>query len=209
MKKLPQVSPLTLKRLREPFDHHDWIFEIKHDGFRGVAYISDSRCHLVSRNGHIFKSFKPLCKVLGNLRVKDAILDGEIVCLDGDGVSIFNQLLFRRGVQHFYAFDLMWLNGHDLRSLALVERKKWLKKLIARANNPALLYADHVERHGVDLFRMTCEKNLEGIVAKHRTSSYDETATWLKIKNAYYTQRKNRHELFEKRSTRNGNQKLK
>jgi len=80
---------------------------------------------------------------LGKLRVKNMILDGEIVCLDDNGTSIFNQLLFRHGVQYFYAFDLVWLNGRDLRSLPLLERKERLRKLIIKANNSALLYADH------------------------------------------------------------------
>jgi bifunctional non-homologous end joining protein LigD len=195
---------LTLKRLREPFDHPDWIFELKHDGFRGVAYISGAPCQLVSRNGNVFKNFKPLCEALGGkVRVKDAILDGEIVCLDGQGTSAFNQLLFRRGVQYFYSFDLVWLNGRDLRNLGLLERKERLRKLLIRANNPALLYADHIDRYGTDFFRMICEKNLEGIVAKHRASPYTTSAKWTKIKNPEYTQSKRRHELFENRSVEN------
>jgi bifunctional non-homologous end joining protein LigD len=123
MKKLPRIAPLTLRRLREPFDHPDWVFELKHDGFRGVAYISDSSCRIVSRRDNTFKSFTPLRDTLGRLRVKDAILDGEIIFLDGDGVSIFNQLMFRQGVPYFYAFDVTWLNGRDLRSLPLIKRK--------------------------------------------------------------------------------------
>lgn len=79
MRKLPRISPLTLTRLRQPFDDPDWIFELKHDGFRAVAYISSGECRLVSRRNNVFKSFQPLNKALGDMRVKDAILDGEIV----------------------------------------------------------------------------------------------------------------------------------
>ena len=96
--------------------------------------------------------------------------------------------MFRRGHPYFYAFDLMWLNGHDLRGLRLIERKERLKKLIVRADSPALLYADHVDGYGIDFFRIICEKNLEGIVAKPRASLYDSSAKWVKIKNAKYTQ---------------------
>lgn len=84
--------------------------------------------------------------------------------------------MFRRGVPYFYAFDLMWLNGYDLRAMRLLDRKERLKKLIVRSNEPALLYADHVDGYGVDFFRMICEKNLEGIVAKHRASPYSKAA---------------------------------
>src|SRR5690349_1472380 len=65
-----------------------------------------------------------------------AILDGEIICMDGDGVSQFNKLLFRRGVPYFYAFDLMWLNGYDLRAMRLLDRKERFKKLVLRSNEP-------------------------------------------------------------------------
>jgi hypothetical protein len=135
MKKLPRISPLTLVRQREPFDHPGWIFELKHDGFRVLAYINEGGCRLVSRRDNTFKSFNPLREALRNLSVKNAILDGEIVCLDAQGNSLFNELLFRRGRPYFYAFDLIWLNGHDLRNLRLLERKERLKKLILRRTN--------------------------------------------------------------------------
>ena len=162
MKGLPTIQPLTLVRRPKPFDDPDWVFELKHDGFRTVAYVSDGECNLVSRRGNVFKSFKSLCGTLAKLPVKNAVLDGEIICVDNEGVSIFNQLMFRRGQPYFYAFDLMWLNGHDLRGLRLIERKERLKKLIVRADSPSLLYADHVDGYGIDLFRMICEKNLRG-----------------------------------------------
>jgi bifunctional non-homologous end joining protein LigD len=196
--KLPHISPLTLSRRREPFDDPEWIFKLKHDGFRSIAYVSDKNCQLVSRSNNVFQRFMPLCTSLGQLRVKNAILDGELICIDGEGVSQFNQLMFRRGVPYFYAFDLLWLNGRDLRQLPLIQRKERLRSLILKANNPALLFADYIPEFGVDFFRMVCEKNLEGIVAKHRDSCYDRSARWIKIKNLDYAQSNDRHELFEK-----------
>lgn len=92
MKQLPRVSPLPLMRQREPFDHPDWICELKHDGFRGVAYISDGQCQLVSRNNYIYKRFDPLVKTLAKLKVTDVIVDGEIICVDAKGNSVFNEL---------------------------------------------------------------------------------------------------------------------
>jgi ATP-dependent DNA ligase len=88
---------------------------------------------------------------------------------------------------YFYAFDLPWLNGRDLRKLSLIRRKDRLKKLVMRSKNPALLFADHVDEYGTDFFRMICERNLEGIVAKHRESQYSASAKWIKIKNPAYT----------------------
>lgn len=196
--KLPGISPLTLTRRRDPFNHPDWIFELKHDGFRAVAYISGRQCKLVSRNANVFTRLPALYESFSKLGVKNAILNGEIVCLDGSGVSRFNELLFRRGVPYFYASDLVWLNGNDLRRLPLIKRKERLRRILLRANNPALLYADHVEQYGIDFFRMICEKDLEGIVAKHQASLYDTSAKWVKIKNPTYTQSKGRHELFDK-----------
>ena len=64
---LPKIAPLTLTRLRKPFDHPEWIFELKHDGFRGMAYVSDGQCQLVSRNGNVFRRFNQLCDSLGRL----------------------------------------------------------------------------------------------------------------------------------------------
>ena len=109
---LPHIKPLELSRRVEPFDHRDFVFELKHDGFRRVAYVSDGKRDLVSRRDNQYKSFDGLRDAIASeLRVKNAILDGEIVCLDGLGRSQFKELLFRRGHSCFYAFDLVWLNG--------------------------------------------------------------------------------------------------
>jgi bifunctional non-homologous end joining protein LigD len=90
------------------------------------------------------------------------------------------------------------MNGKDLRNLALIERKQHLKRLVKQSKNPALLFANHGDQHGVELFCMVCEKNLEGIVAKHRDSRYDASAKWIKIKNTTYTQTERRHQLLKR-----------
>jgi bifunctional non-homologous end joining protein LigD len=151
----------------------------------------------VSHRDNPFRRFPSLNESLGNLPVKSAIFDGEIVCLDTEGNSLFNELLFRRSQPYFYAFDLSWLNGKDLRKLPLIERKVRLREVVREGANPALLYADHVDHYGIEFFCMVCEKNLEGIVAKHRASPYDSSAKWIKIKNPAYTRAEGRHELFE------------
>jgi bifunctional non-homologous end joining protein LigD len=136
---------------------------------------------------------------LRQLPVKEAILDGEIVCIDKDGRSHFNELISRKGKPVFYAFDLMWLDGEDLRNLPLIERKQRLCKLVQRSKCDRIIYAQHVETQGVAFFNEICSRDLEGIVAKRKMSLYRNNGTgWLKIKNRAYSQAEGRQELFEK-----------
>ena len=185
---------MPLARLHAPFDHPDWIFELKYDGFRALAYVDSGRCSLVSRNGNAFKTFPDLCAGLASAIRGQAVLDGEIVHLDPAGVPQFYALMRRRKPQHFYAFDLLWLNGRDLRGLPLVRRKQMLKTLV----QPPALYVSHVEQHGSPLFAAACSNDLEGIVAKLAKGRYEPDATtWVKIKNRAYSQAEGRAEFFE------------
>ena len=97
--------------------------------------------------------------------------------------------MFRRAEPYFYAFDLLWLNGEDLRGLPLLQRKRRLRKLIGRRHS-RLLYLDHLETNGSGLFRKACELDLEGIVAKRKTAAYRAMVKpyWIKIKNPRYSQ---------------------
>jgi bifunctional non-homologous end joining protein LigD len=129
-------------------------------------------------------------------RSLSAILDGKIVCLDANGCSQFKDLVYRRGRAVFFAFDLVWLDGVDLRQTPLIERKKKLRKLVERSKCPEILYAQHIERHGKLLFEEVVERNLEGMVAKRRMRVY-AVHGWIKIKNAKYTQVEGRHDMFK------------
>jgi bifunctional non-homologous end joining protein LigD len=151
---------------------------------------------LVSRHRNVYKSFETLRESLSTLKAKDAILDGEIVCLDANGCSQFKELLYRRGRAVFFAFDLVWLDGVDLRQTPLIERKTKLRKLIERSECSEILYAQHIERNGKLLFEEVRERNLEGVVAKRRMSVYAEHG-WLKIKNPKYTQAEGRQDMFQ------------
>ena len=134
---------------------------------------------------------------IAKLPVDDAILDGEIICLDQNGVSQFNQLLNRKTEPVFYAFDLLWLNGEDLRQLPLIERKARLVKFVRSAKCDRLLFAQHIETRGGRFFQEICARDLEGIVAKRKHSIYkDGGNSWLKVKNPSYTQAEGRHELL-------------
>jgi bifunctional non-homologous end joining protein LigD len=158
--------------------------------------VEDGKCRLVSRRRNTYKSFEVLRSALEGLRAQSAILDGEIVALDSSGVSQFKELLYRRGRAVFFAFDLLWLNGTDLRQTPLIERKKKLQGLIQRSGLTEIMYSQHVERDGRLLFQEVCERNLEGIVCKRRMGVYAEHG-WLKIKNPHYTQTEGRQEMFE------------
>jgi bifunctional non-homologous end joining protein LigD len=191
---------MPLGRARVPFSHSDWIYEIKWNGFRALAYVEGGVCRLVSRNGNTFKSFPDLCAAIPEeLRAGAAILDGEIVCLDSDGKSQVEELLFRRGEARFQAFDLLWCEGADLRYSPLIERKARLRAITPECGT-WLLYSSHVERNGEEFFTLACEHDLEGIVAKHRFSPYipDSRPSWLKICKTDYSQWIGREELFER-----------
>jgi ATP-dependent DNA ligase len=101
MQPFPVIRLAIPARVAAPFDHPDWVFELKMDGCRSLAHIGDGRWNLVSRKNNVYKSFPTLCAELAGLRVKNAVLDGEIVCLDEDGRSQFYELLHRLGQQPF------------------------------------------------------------------------------------------------------------
>jgi len=179
---------MTLTRIAAPFDHPDFVFEMKYDGFRCLTYISESHCDLVSsRSSNQYKSFDSLKTALAKLKVKNAIVDGEIVCLDSEGRSRLNLLLRHRAEPALYAFDLLWLNGKDLRQLPLIERKIRLRKLIEKSDCERITYTQHIEMRGCVLYSATCKKDLEGIVCKRKDSIYSVSGQWLKVLNPKYT----------------------
>jgi bifunctional non-homologous end joining protein LigD len=209
---------MPLDRARAPFSHRDWLYEIKWDGFRSLLYSGKDGVHLVSRNGNTFKSFPGLCEGLSrDLNGRRCVLDDEIVCLDRNGKPQFRNLLFRRSEPVFYAFDILWdehatsddeeemlklRNGEDTRYLPLTHRKLRLRRVVPKQGE-RLLYCDHIETDGEQLFQLAFEQDLEGIVAKRRGDPYlAEHAQWLKIRNHSYSQWVGREELFERE--RNG-----
>jgi len=151
----------------------------------------------------VFRGFAELATwIAEHLRVESAVLDGEIACLDERGRPNFRDLLFRRRQCIFIAFDLLWLNGKDLRALPLLERKAMLKKLLRRKRS-RILYLDHVEADGrLLLFEQVVKMDLEGIVCKRKDSPYRVTEKpsryWIKVKNARYSQLEGREELFKR-----------
>jgi bifunctional non-homologous end joining protein LigD len=181
----------------DPFDGPDWLFEIKWDGYRAVAFIENGNVRLVSRNQNELTARYPELKNLPSfVKAKSAILDGEVVALDEQGRASFSLMQQRTGFRHggrrgatnadvpvlYYAFDLLYLDGFDWRRVALEERKKKLASILIAGDS--LRYSDHYEQQGKALFEIAQQKGLEGILAKKRDSIYQErrSSEWLKIK---------------------------
>ena len=136
------LRPIRLSRRAEPFDSHEFLYELKIDGFRAIAHLQDGKGELVSRNGNVFSGFAELATwIAEHLPVESAVLDGEIACLDGDGQPIFKDLFFRKSACIFVVVDLLYLNGKDLRTLPLLERKRQLRKIVGRRRS-RILYLD-------------------------------------------------------------------
>jgi len=196
------MRPIRLSRRLEPFDSNEFIFELKIDGFRALAHIETGKGELISRNGNTFRGFADLATwIAEHLRVESAVLDGEVACVDDAGRPVFRDLLFRRRQCVFIAFDLLYLNGKDLRTRPLIERKATLKKLLRRKRS-RILYLDHVESDGRLLFDQIVAMDLEGIVCKRKDSPYRVTEKpsryWIKVKNSRYSPLEGREELFER-----------
>jgi bifunctional non-homologous end joining protein LigD len=199
---LHAVSPLPLQEAARPDRalHPDpgfpaphraavgqWVHEIKHDGYRLIARRQNGRVRLFTRRGYDWTERYPrIVEAVSAIRAGSLTIDGEVVCCDANGVSIFEELHSR---QHYdraflYAFDLLELHGEDFRPQPLHARKARLEKLLARA--PAgIQFNEHVEGDGRIVFEHACKLGLEGIVSKHREHPYrsGRTKAWLKIKN--------------------------
>jgi bifunctional non-homologous end joining protein LigD len=171
-----------------PFDDPGWVFEDKYDGFRMVAKIEDGRVALYSRNGKVISdSYIEIAKALEAVK-GDAVIDGELVALDKDGVSHFQ--LLQNALRHeakllYCVFDLMFHNGEDLRGLTLLERKERLKDILPR--HRLIGFSRHRKTFGTKFFGEAERQGLEGIMAKRAESIYvsgGRTADWLKLKTA-------------------------
>jgi bifunctional non-homologous end joining protein LigD len=183
-----RLQPMLATLTDAPFDDPDWVFEDKYDGFRMVSEIRDGRVALYSRNGKIIShSYIEVAKALEGVK-GDAVIDGELVAIGKDGVSHFQ--LLQNALRHeakllYFAFDLKFADGEDLRGLPLLERKKRLKAILPR--HTLIAFSNHRKSSGKKFFAEAERKGLEGIMAKHADSPYasgSRTADWLKIKTA-------------------------
>lgn len=191
------IHPMLAESIDEPFDGPEWLFEIKWDGYRAIAFIENGRVRLVSRNQNDLTPRYPELKDLPQfIKGKSVILDGEVVALDEKGRASFSLMQQRTGFRPggrraaakadvpvlYYAFDLLYLDGYDWRRVTLEERKGKLASVLITGDT--VRYSDHYETQGKVLFEMARQKGLEGILAKKRASFYEERRSreWLKIK---------------------------
>ncbi|MCP9232907.1 DNA ligase D [Mesorhizobium sp. LMG 17147] len=168
-----------------------WLHEIKFDGYRTMAHVSDGKVRLITRAGLDWtKRYGDLPLAFARLPCREAIIDGEVVALDAKGISRFALLqdALAEGAGnklHFYAFDLLYLDGWDLRQVPLRRRKTLLSQLLSGLGaNSAIQYSDHAEGDGQALYDQASEMGLEGVVSKRATAVYQSgrTKTWTKTK---------------------------
>lgn len=166
------IRPMLCTLLKEPFDDPGYLFEVKWDGYRIIAYKGTNLLRLSSRGGHDYTSKYPsIGRALQNLS-HDLVLDGEVVVLNKEGKPDFDALQNFNGKKSgvlFYVFDILWMDGQDLMDLPLTERKKILKDIVD--GNSIVRYSDHFD-NGVELFQQAQAMKLEGIIAKQRSSRY-------------------------------------
>jgi bifunctional non-homologous end joining protein LigD len=191
------IHPMLASVTEEPFDDPNWFFEIKWDGYRAVAFLENGAARLISRNQNDLTPRYPELKALSNqINAKNAILDGEVVVLDEQGRPSFSLMQQRTGIRAhgrqaapnrelpilYYAFDLLYLDGYDLRRVTLEDRKRVLQEVLQPGE--VVRFSDHYPGQGIALFEVAKQKGLEGILAKKRNSCYEERRTreWLKIK---------------------------
>ena len=191
------IQPMLASIAEEPFDNPNWLFEIKWDGYRVISFIEKGSARMVSRNQNDLGPRYPELRELPNLiNAKAAILDGEVVVLDEQGRPSFSLMQQRTGIRAhgrqaaarpelpilYYIFDLIYLDGYDLRRVGLDDRKRVLRQILPVGE--MVRYSDHQAGQGVALFQVAKQKGLEGILAKKCDSWYEERRSreWLKIK---------------------------
>jgi bifunctional non-homologous end joining protein LigD len=182
------LAPQLATNADAPPPGDDWISEIKLDGYRLLVWIDHGRVRLATRNGHDWTQRLPnLAASFAALDVETAVLDGEMVALRPDGTSHFHDLqaALSAGADSslfFYAFDLLHLNGWDLRACALRDRKHLLEDV--QGWNNAIRYAAHIDGNAAGLHREAARLKLEGIIAKRPDAPYraGRSAAWLKVK---------------------------
>jgi bifunctional non-homologous end joining protein LigD len=183
-----RIAPQLARATPEPPASPGWVHEIKHDGHRVIAYLERDRVRLESRAGNdVTRRLASIAELLSKLRVRSAVLDGEIAVPDSRGVThialLDDALRGRGGPLVFYAFDLMFLDGLDMRRCPLRDRKAALAEVLARPPDRVLL-SEHLTCDGRALFQKVGELGCEGIVSKRIDAPYTTGAsrTWLKCK---------------------------
>ena len=189
------LSPMLATLIDKPFSDPGWLFEIKWDGARTLAWVEDGEVRLRSRAGNeVTHQYPELASLPQHLNVKQAILDGEIVVLDENGRSEFERMQQRMNVQcpspdllsrypvTYFLFDLVYCDGYDLREVPLLGRKNFLRRILDPSRE--FRFSDHQLEKGKELFELARQQDLEGVVGKRVDSFYASTRSpnWVKLK---------------------------
>jgi bifunctional non-homologous end joining protein LigD len=187
------VDPCCPTPRKEPPAGEGWLHEIKHDGYRAQAQLSEG-ARILTRRGHDWAARMPtISGALNSLPVKSVILDGELVAVDLKGRPVFYELPAAIAARParvkarliYYAFDLLYLDGFDLRSVPLIERKRLLETLLDNARGLQLIrHVEHIEGDGAVVLDHACKLDLEGIVSKRAEAPYrsGKQPEWIKTK---------------------------
>ncbi|MBC7794235.1 MAG: ATP-dependent DNA ligase, partial [Clostridia bacterium] len=169
----------------------EWLYELKLDGYRMIAFADGKQTRLLTRKGNDWT--RKLMRVASSVDgiACPAVLDGEVCVVRNDGTTDFEELQNAVGESKsaklvYYAFDMPWCDGYDLRRTPLTDRKELLRKVLSTAPTlgSSLVFSDHIEGHGEDVWKHACAMGIEGVIAKRRDSGYltKRTSSWLKIK---------------------------
>jgi bifunctional non-homologous end joining protein LigD len=179
------ISPALATKIDKPPTGDRWVHEIKFDGYRVQLHIANDDSKIFTRRGNDWtKRFRKVAADAYLINAKSAIIDGEIVVPAADGTTDFsvlqNELKGTSDKIVMVAFDILYLNGQDIRKLPLLERKAILQKLIAKT---AIQFSESFELDGREMFKHACKTGLEGVVSKVRDSRYptDRTNDWVKV----------------------------
>jgi bifunctional non-homologous end joining protein LigD len=182
------IRPCEPTLVAHPPAGPDWLHEVKHDGFRILAWKQGERVQVWSRRGADFTDrFARIADAVRGLNVDEAMIDGEAVVFLDDGRSDFYALLSKRGGAEaaFVAFDVLRLDGDNLRQRPLEKRREALARLIAKRRGDGILFSEALAEEGAVVFAKACELGLEGIVSKREGSFYrsGRSRNWFKTKN--------------------------
>jgi bifunctional non-homologous end joining protein LigD len=181
------IEPCLPRPVKHPPAGPGWIHEIKHDGYRIMARRDAGGVRLLTRNGHDFTGRFPLiAAAVAALPVQSCLIDGEAIACDDNGLAVFELIRRRRHADAVLlcAFDLLELDGEDLRRVPIEKRKRTLAKLLRRPHH-GIAFNEHFEGDGAVIYRKACELGCEGIVSKRLGSPYrsGRSEHWVKVKN--------------------------
>lgn len=183
---LERVWPPMKATLSSPQSASDrnWVYEVKYDGYRALAAVVNGRIAFQSRNQLDFESrFPDIARALKRMHIGEAVLDGEVVAVDPSGRSNFQSIQGEASEHRFYVFDLLWLDGEDLRSRPLEERRDLLVSVLSNVP-PPLFLSERVEEEVERAMEIAKARSWEGLIAKEKGSHYEgrRSSAWLKLK---------------------------